>query len=323
MSPSSTSRGDGSTTWPWMKNAKSRLEDPIPPVDEHDKRSTVQELIRKYHKTIVKLRDKLKEDPLYRPTKHDDLWILRFLLSHGWHHHKALEAAKATLSFRQEYRLDEKDIRFIHLNPASLLEVAKQKGHPISKFASSAEKMMSCYSADDTMVYYKTPDDRRSIIEFLRLAERNQRDMAQRLSEQDFCEAHLFLSERKFQWVDYHTRTTGRLTKYLNVTDCANIHLNMLDKDCKKLDANAAKRMENQYPQLLGNMAVIHAPTWIHMVFVMAKPILPTRLLSKVSLISPQKHKKDLHVLLEYCAEEHLPVRYGGKLETWPPPSNF
>ena len=62
------------------------------------------ELLRKHAVGVSALREQVSRDPLYDPQRHDDLWLLRFYLSH---HVKggvaaAAAAARATLRHRHE-----------------------------------------------------------------------------------------------------------------------------------------------------------------------------------------------------------------------------
>jgi len=370
---SAADAGASATTngWPWMKDAKSRLDNPIELVDDTDKRPAVRDLIDKNQATIDQVKDQLlADDPLYTPSKHDDLWILRFLMSHcglqkdglslmaNKKHgvENAVKAAKSTLAFRHDHHLDDHDLRQIQVNAASLQSPEVADKIP---FAHAAGKMLSCYDTEDTMLYY-IPNPQRGVVGFLQLAGRNNYKMVETLHHEfnpvhtsdkhhhhhhhhhhntastehnhkdgepqeqpehknEYFEAHLMFSEWKFQWLDYLTRTTGRLTKYLSIADCHDVNIKMIHRDSKKQDSQAAKIMEDKYPQLLGAMLVVNAPGWIDLVFTIVKPFLPKRLLEKVNLIKPLKKEKDLHTILEYISKDHLPTRYGGNLEEWPP----
>lgn len=72
------------TSWPWMKGMTVALTDPpIPPVCPEDDRKAVKDLITEYRAKIDKLRTALEDHPLFDyDNKHDDLWLLRFYLSH-------------------------------------------------------------------------------------------------------------------------------------------------------------------------------------------------------------------------------------------------
>lgn len=98
------------TSWPWMKGVEVALADPCPPVCAEDDRPAVKDLIVEYRAKIDKITEAVGEHPLYHPNKHDDLWVLRFWMSHKISK-AAIDAAKYTLDFRKEHGLDEKDIR--------------------------------------------------------------------------------------------------------------------------------------------------------------------------------------------------------------------
>jgi hypothetical protein len=97
------------SSWPWMKDAQVAIADPVDINDDEDRRPSVKELVSEYRELIDQLQNELSKNELYDKTKHDDLWILRFLLSHKNDTERALEAAKTTLIFRQEHSLDDKD----------------------------------------------------------------------------------------------------------------------------------------------------------------------------------------------------------------------
>lgn len=307
-----TERSQSVNDWPWMKGTKCRIENPIAHVDPYDKRPTVKSLISKHRKEIDELRSKIEDHHLFNSHKHDDLWLMRFLFSHRMNQQAALDAATNTLEFRHEYALDEWDIR--HVQPKS-----ENLHHSDYPYAHAAAKMLDCYDAEDTMIYY-VPDPKRGVVGFLHLAGRNQHRMAETLSQQDYFEAHLFSTEWKFQWLDYLTRSTGLMTKYLSVADCIGSHRGMINKHSKHMDSAAAKTMEDKYPQLLGSMFVVNAPIWINVVFAIIKPFIPKRLLEKINLIKPLKRERDLELLQEYISMSDLPERYGGLMKQWPPP---
>ena len=70
----------------------------------------MKELIEEHMRLIDDVKRALGTDPLYDVTKHDDLWIVRFLLSHKKTVKLSVKAAKHTLQFREEHKLDEHDI---------------------------------------------------------------------------------------------------------------------------------------------------------------------------------------------------------------------
>lgn len=76
--------------------------------------------------------------------------------------------------------------------------------------------------------------------------------------------------------------------------------------------------MEDVYPQLLEKVFICHAPTWVQVPWRILRPLMPKRVVAKVDFINPDKKRNERERLYEYIDEEHLPVRFGGKYETWP-----
>lgn len=109
--------------WPWMKGTKfdgpnAFLDPPIDPVNEFDDRPSVADLIAEHRSYIDRVREQLQdENPLFSNEKHDELWILRFLMSHKNNVKAASKAAIHTLDFRNEHKLDEKDLRRFVVGP--------------------------------------------------------------------------------------------------------------------------------------------------------------------------------------------------------------
>ena len=189
--------------WIWMRDAAGPLADPIPPVDENDERPSAKALIDEHRALIGQVESRLASDPLYEAAKHDELWILRFLLSHKMDANLALAAAKTTLAFRREHKLDEKDIRFL----------------PVCKnHENEAVRRHQEFCAEGA-VKFVVPDPRRGVVGFLHFAGIDQHAMVKNLDKSTWLPSLCYISEWSFQWVDYVTRTTGRLTKSVRLLD--------------------------------------------------------------------------------------------------------
>ena len=65
-----------------MKGVEVALADPIDPICPEDDRPAVKDLIVEHGEKIAKIKSALIDHPLYEEDKHDDLWILRYWLSH-------------------------------------------------------------------------------------------------------------------------------------------------------------------------------------------------------------------------------------------------
>jgi len=287
-------------SWPWMKGAKHGAL-AIPTVSEHDKRPIVRDLIQENRIFIDQVRTELACDPLYQADKHDDLWILRFLLSHGSKVKPSVRAAKHTLLFRKEHNLDEKDIRFI----------------PLDSEKCEATVMFRQY-VEEGALRFVLPDPTRGVVGFLMIAGIDQHGLVENVNHEDWLETHRYLSEWTHQWSDYVTRTTGRLTKSIRIGDLTGITLAKYNREYQKRNAKVLGIMEDCYPQLLQEIFIVHAPGFIQGPWRLLRPILPKRVVEKIDFVAPDKKEHEKRRLYAFLSEEHLPVRYGGKYQAWP-----
>ena len=82
-----------------------------PPCTVHDTRPSLPDLYAKHAADICEVRRLVSIDPLYNASRHDDLWLLRFVLSHSKSGRKcaarAAEAARYTLAWREAHQVDQ------------------------------------------------------------------------------------------------------------------------------------------------------------------------------------------------------------------------
>jgi CRAL/TRIO domain len=285
-----------------MKGCAVALADPIAPVIPQDDRRSVKELIDENRQLIGSVVRELSADPLYDANKHDDLWVVRFLLSHKKKVKPSVKAAKYTLAFRAEHELDDRDIRYFPFDTEC----------PNDHF-----KRYRKYVSDDTFRNV-IPDPQRGMIGIYNLAGIDQPGLVANVDESDWLPVFRYLSEWTFQWLDFITRTTGRLTKVVRIVDAAGISLARLRPEVFKRDCRAMGVMEDCYPQMLQMVFICHAPSWIQVPWGILRPILPKRVVEKIDFMVPEKRDKERARLLKYISEEHLPVRFGGTNGVWP-----
>jgi hypothetical protein len=292
-----------SSVWPWMKDfAVAIAEKPIPPATENDRRPSVQALIGEHRQLIDKVAAELKLDPLYDVNKHDDLWIVRFLLSHSKKLKPTVMAAKFTLAFREEHKLDEKDIRYCPLNNEAPSE-------PFKRFLK--------YCKEDTF-RFGVPDPTLGVIGFLNISGIDQHAIVKHVDEADWLPTFMYISEWSHQWLDFITRTTGRLTKSIRLVDASTLTLGSHNPENFKRDENAMAIMEDCYPQMLQTIFICHPPAWIQIPWRILRPLMPKRVSKKMDFISPGTNKRELKRVVEHISLDHLPARFGGRNETWP-----
>ena len=285
-----------------MSGVGLAVADPIPPVNEYDDRVSVKSLIDANRKILDESKNELASDPLYNAGKHDDLWILRFLLSHKKNKKAALKAAKATLVFRKEHKLDEEDIRSFPPGPDCKSDAVKR----YLKYVPGGGIM------------FTVPDAKLGVVGFLGISSIDQHELVKNIAKEDWLPSFCYISEWSFQWLDYITRTTGLLTKSVRFIEMKGFTMSKLSQEMLKRDGEAMGIMEDCYPQLLQGIFICNPPVWIQIPWRMFRPFLPKRVVSKFDFIAPEKSEKEKNRLFKYISEDNLPVRFGGKYEPWP-----
>lgn len=278
-----------------MEGVDVAVADPIPPVAPEDDRASVKDLIQKHGEKIAKIRAELEDDPLFEPTKHDDLWILRFLLSHK-KSKDAIKAAKHTLQFRKEHSLDDKDIREVSPNQV-------QEG--------KVKEFTDCWDSD--AVAYGRPDPKRGVVSFIKMRKLDQHVVLEKLTPEHWAPLYIYIAEWTFQWLDYLTRTTGRLTKNVRLIDMTGFTMSGYNHETTKRDGAAMADTEDCYPQMLESIYICNPPTVVAVVWKLAKVFMPTRVVSKFGFLSPKTNAKDRKLLCRHITEQNLPDFYGGK----------
>jgi hypothetical protein len=303
--PISTITATNDNGWPWMEGVEIAIASPIDPVSDDDARPSVLDLISQNRKRIDAIAKKLQKHPLYVPEKHDDLWILRFLLSSKKRVKPALKDATAALEFRKQYNLDERDIR---QHPATT-----DTNH------TAIRKFLSC--CKEGAVSFTVPDTRRGVVTYFHYASINQHKLMEAMPLEDRVLALVYVTEWSFQWLDYISRTTGRFTKEIRLIDLQGFQLSDANLENFITDGKAMRIMGDVYPQMLESIYVTRSPNWIQIPWRVVRPFLPKRVLAKLDFISPESHEEERKRLHKFVTEENLPVRFGGKNLQWPVPA--
>jgi CRAL/TRIO domain len=285
------------TSWPWMKGVDVAIVlEPIDPVTEYDDRKAVKDLLQEHCDKISQMKASLQDDPLYDESMHDDLWILRFFLSHK-NVEPAIKAAKHTLEFRKQYNLDEwGDIR-------------ATPPHQVKE--GNVFEYLQCWEED--ALIFTHPDPKRGVICFLKLTSMDQHKAVETLTEDYWLSIFMYCAEWSFQWNDYVTRTTGRLTRSIRFVDASGIGWGSFNRECSRRDGNAMRVMEDCYPQMLESIFMCNPPGVVKMLWGIVRVILPERVVAKFDMINPSENEEEKRRLYKHITEEHLPEKYGGK----------
>jgi CRAL/TRIO domain len=289
--------------WPWLKDVTvAWATTPAPPAHDTDDRASVVDLMAEHRTLMDQMAAELASDPLYNAKKHDDLWILRFLLSHKKNLKASVKAAKHTLAFRAEHKLDEKDIRYFPIGPDA---------------PDAALQRYLKYCENDTFQFL-VPDAKLGVVGIFVGPSVDMHGLVKNVDEADWLPTFIYLAEWCHQWNDYLTRTSGRLTRSVRIIDLGGASLKKFSSECKKRDGAAMKVTEDCYPQLVKSVFICRAPGFVQAVWRVLRVFFPKRLVEKVDFIAPESNARDLNHLLKYISMENLPTRYGGKNEAWP-----
>ena len=135
------------------------------------------------------------------------------------------------------------------------------------------------------------------------------------LSEDYWLPIFLHCSEWSHQWLDYVTRTTGRLTKSVRFVDADGLAMSMFNRECGRRDGKVMGLMEDCYPQLLESIFMCTPPKFMKVIWNLVSTILPKRVTEKFDMINPKINEKERKRLYRHISEEDLPVQFGGKNE--------
>ena len=80
---------------------------PLPPTTPQDDRPLIKELLAERAEQLDALRELASVHPHYDASRHDDLWLLRFLMSHNYEAARAAKVARQVLAWRRDHRMDE------------------------------------------------------------------------------------------------------------------------------------------------------------------------------------------------------------------------
>lgn len=291
-----------------------------------DDRPFIRDLLEEYAISIASVRVMLLADDegseLYHKgdnsERYDDIWILRFLLSHKGDTESAFEAALKTMKFRDEKKMNELgDIRHRLRNHG--FDGNNEIGEPLP-FYQEYEKFCGKHCACITL-----PDKNRGIVTYIDVGQLDMNGLAESMDDDAMQEFMLHSNEAVFQILDEVTRRTGRLTKVVKILDIGNVSYKNINRAYIQREAAASKTLQDYYPQLLGSVFIANSPSWASALWTALRPFFPARVVAKVDFLTAESYlslfsesKINIAPLQRYVSELHIPVRYGGKNEQWP-----
>jgi hypothetical protein len=227
-----------------------------------DGRQQVSALLSKHAAAVDAVRAAVSTDRLYDERRHDTLWLLRFVLSHKGNIAAAVAAARGTMAYRHEHRLDDPEYDRTHMSRTAL------------------EGFHSSIGAG--AVTYYTPDTDRQLLLIGRVRDLDFHRIVATMSPEETAHAGRLSSEFIFRYCDEVTRRTGLLTKYVRFIDLSGIRLGGMNREFQRRDRELSRQLEDFYPQLLEAVYLCHAPFFLQSIWRAMRPLLPERFVDKV-----------------------------------------
>lgn len=262
---------------------------PIPPGSE------VARLIEANARMIAELRAEVEHLPDYDEARHDELHLLRFLLSHKKKVPAAAKAFTRALEWRRAHNLDA-------------------VGDQIRSGTMYQERYPAFDKIHPRVAFHILVTDEGQPILYNSLGETDFAAlMAIPNSVAAYCAYHYHMTEHCAILCDVATRRTGRFVKQHKVVDGSQAATKHLCMPYLRAVSAAAKDSEDAYPQLVGKIVVCNFGPFFRTIFQrVALPLMPERLREKVWVLEPIEMANDLSKLLDLLPKEVLPDRLGG-----------
>ena len=297
---------------------------PIDPVTPGDDRPAICDLLSKHQEAVQAIQASIQSNPLYNPKLHDELWMLRFWLSHNKNSssktrakavQNAVDAAVETLEFRKKHKLDEADIR--RSMWPEWVEDDGPNGEVLMK--PSIYNKLAEFNDKYTYLHCQLHPDR-GLIGFARIAGTRPPEKMANYPEEEETKMFLTWSEWRFQVLDEVTRRTGRLTKHAIFIDCEGIGWKHMDRKASAREAKLMSLTQNVYPQVNGGFFLLKMPTFMQYFIRLVRPLYPKRLLEKMDVIITESDVNRIYP--RFADINTIPKCFRGTHPSWPPPDN-
>jgi len=290
--------------------------------DPHDDRPLVKDLLEQHAASIDGVRQQILSDetvgkPLWNE-RYDDIWILRYVLSHKGNVERATKNALKTMKMRDEMKLNNEEF-------SDMRRRLKNYGNCASD-AADVESLphfdsFNSFLGKDSYIVLSQPDPDRGVLLYGDMGDVDMEGMMASMSEQQAIEHLVYQNEAVYQILDEVTRRTGKLTKLTRNMDFANFSLFKLNYKFAKQTAAVAKDIEEYHPHVLAGITIFNTPAWINGIWTVMKPLFPKRVIGKIDFLSVKASRKLHKPILKHISEANLPENFGGKNQEWPPPS--
>jgi len=258
----------------------------------------IDALLSKHAAKIAELRaavgnDKLKEAQAIDTLLYDDIFLLRYVLTHKGDTKSATTALKSTLSYRIK-------------NIALIFEAVNSGRAPLYEQLMKFQVTGPC---DTSVGGWPVFCVRTGFCDI--------KGLMDTLSEEQVAMSMGISNEIFFRQCDQLTRKTRKLTKVINVVDLENYSVFMIDKRFFRAMGESSKFSARNYPQLLGKTVIINAPSYFRLLYRSVSVFMPKSFLEKQVLCSATSSKtSDISgcpFISKYGGASNFPKFLGGK----------
>lgn len=238
--------------------ARAAATTPSPAGAAASAQRSVDVLLSTHASSISLLRARVATEYGFVPGEHDEIFVLRFLLSHG-----SVEAAETPLK------------RTIAWRRARAAELARARAEqPTPRHAAMAELLLI------ELLEPRTARDEPILL--VRVGRSDVRTLMDRWSEDEVADYLTYFKEAAFAACDRATRATRRLVKLVTVIDMEHALLSTHDPRFLAALHKSSRDGTAHYPQLLELTMPIHTPPFVDLLWYLGKNFVPERTLAKI-----------------------------------------
>jgi hypothetical protein len=215
-------------------------------------------MLRKHAASIAALQARPELQPLLDARVHDEIWLLRYVLSAKGDLDKATKNVRRAIEWRRE------NARLISREQLAALAADDWRTTGTLPFATASGQPVQVAAP-----FLVNLDAR---------------------PEQFHFDLGIANRERAYQAIDRLTRETGRLTKLVIVQDLRGFSVPAVMRYMKyaKIQGALSKLSEALYPQLVAVVVVVHPPAILDWAHGLVRPLLSPKLLEKVRIASSE-----------------------------------
>uniref|UniRef100_A0A7S0NV44 CRAL-TRIO domain-containing protein n=1 Tax=Calcidiscus leptoporus TaxID=127549 RepID=A0A7S0NV44_9EUKA len=271
---------------------------PVKPPPAAFRKLIVSDLIQKHRDLLDSLRSEVQDHAHFKPDQHDDIFLLRFLLSHKLKLPKAKAACCNALRIRAELALDD---------AAKMVTSSSWRHWEDGVVHDTAKYMIAMYRCEQ-------PDADLGPIWYIKLSELDFQGLMAAADLSQYRRTNILLNEWLFQRLDETTRRTGVIAKTIRVIDARGWKPSGTFQKWFKTDAKLLADFSDLYPQMLGCVLVLNVPGPLKFLWDnVLKRLLPDKVTEKVDLIDPAKKASDAAVVEKWLSLDYWPERFGGR----------